>query len=133
MTTDVWEFYEQYAEEDRSLLGERDRQVLAICDFRQEVNSGGLDSYFRYWGGDTALTALTGLPRLLGTPWSNLLGEAVALFGAPYPLDPDDRAKKIDDASLGAKLDALDRRFYALETSSGADAKLTEAIGTNRG
>lgn len=133
MGIDVWEFYEQYAEEDRSSLNERDRQVLAICDFRQEVNSGGFDSYFRYWGGDTALTAVAGLPRLLGSGWADLLGEAVALFGVPYSLDADDRAEKIDDNSLDATLGDLDKRFYKLEATAGADAKLTEAIGARRG
>jgi hypothetical protein len=132
MATDVWEFYEQYAEEDRSSLNERDRQVLAICDFRQEVNSGGFDSYFRYWGGDTALTAVAGLPRLLGAGWAELLGEAVALFGVPYALDPDDRAEKIDGDSLDAKLGEFDQRFRKLEVSTGADARLAEAIGANR-
>jgi uncharacterized protein DUF4375 len=132
MGTDVWEFYERYADEERSALNERDRQVLAICDFRQEVNSGGFDSYFRYWGGDTALTAVAGLPRLLGAGWADLLGEAVALFGFPYSPDADDRAEKIDSDSLGAKLGELDQRFYKLETSTGADAKLAEALGANR-
>jgi hypothetical protein len=132
MGTDVWEFYERYAEEDRSSLNERDRQVLAICDFRQEVNSGGFDSYFRYWGGDTALTAAAGLSRLLGAAWSDLLGEAVAQFGVPYSLDADERAEKIDGESLGAKLGELDLRFYKLEATGGADAKLAEAIGAKR-
>ncbi|MEV6412012.1 DUF4375 domain-containing protein [Kribbella sp. NPDC051718] len=132
MGTDVWEFYEQYAEEDRSSLNERDRQVLAICDFRQEVNSGGFDSYFRYWGGDTALTAAAGLSRLLGVAWADLLGEAVGLFGVPYSLDADERAEKIDSQSLNATLGELDLRFRKLEASTGADARLAEAIGANR-
>jgi hypothetical protein len=132
MTTDVWDFYGQYAEADRSSLNERDRQVLAICDFRQEVNSGGFDSYFRYWGGDTALTAMAGLPKLLGSPWGDLFGEAIALFGVPYPLNADDRAEKIDSDSLEATLGEFDQRFYKLETSTAADAGLTEVISTNR-
>ncbi|WP_165956861.1 DMP19 family protein [Kribbella antibiotica] len=124
MTIDAWAFYEQYAESDRSSLSERERQVLAVCDFRQEVNSGGFDSYFRYSGGDTALTAITALPRLLGSRWADLLGEAVALFGAPYPLDPDDRSEKVGSFDL----DELDKRFYTLEASTNADGKLTEAL-----
>ncbi|WP_405063437.1 DMP19 family protein [Kribbella sp. NBC_01505] len=128
MTIDAWAFYEEFAESDRSSLSERERQVLAVCDFRQEVNSGGFDSYFRYNGGDTALTAMTALPRLLGARWADLFGEAVALFGAPYPPDPDERAEKIDDDSLDATLDELDKRFYLLEASTNADARLTEAL-----
>ncbi len=34
--------------------GSADSGIAAICDLRQEVNSGGFDSYFRYWGGDSA-------------------------------------------------------------------------------
>jgi len=126
VTIDVWEFYEEYTESDRALLSERERQVLAVCDFRQEVNSGGFDSYFRYVGGDTALTAVAALPRLLGSPWAELLGEAVALLGTPYPRDPDDRAAKLDE--LEASLGDLDARFRKLEASANADARLAEAL-----
>lgn len=128
MTIDVWAFYEQYTESDRSSLSERERQVLAVCDFRQEVNSGGFDSYFRYFGGDTALTAMSALPRLLGSPWAELLGEAVALLGTPYPRDPDDRAEKLDGAELEAMWVDLDARFYKLEASANADARLADAL-----
>ncbi|MFF1822128.1 DUF4375 domain-containing protein [Kribbella sp. NPDC058245] len=130
MTIDAWTFYEQYAESDRSSLSERERQVLAVCDFRQEVNSGGFDSYFRYNGGDTALTAMTALPRLLGNPWAALFGEAVALLGVPYPRSSDERAEKIDNESLDDTLAELDARFRTLEAGSNADAKLTEALSS---
>lgn len=133
MTTDLWDFYGQYAEFDRSALGERERQVLAICDLRQEVNSGGFDSYFRYWGGDTAPTAAAALSQLLGSPWADVLREAMALLGSPYPASADDRAEKIDGDSLDEALYDLDRRFYALEASTEADPRLAEVINANLG
>jgi hypothetical protein len=133
VTTDVWDFYGQYAESDRSALGERERQVLAICDLRQEVNSGGFDSYFRYWGGDTAPTAAAALPQLLGSAWADVLREAVALLGDPYPASADDRADKIDRHSLDDALNGLDQRFYALEASTEADTRLSEVINADQG
>jgi hypothetical protein len=59
--------------------------VAAICDLRQEVNSGGFDSYFRYWGGDSASDALRALPGILGTEWAKLLSAAMGFLGADYP------------------------------------------------
>jgi hypothetical protein len=133
VTTDVWNFYGQYAESDRSALGERERQVLAICDLRQEVNSGGFDSYLRYWGGDTAPTAAAALPQLLGSPWVDVLREAMSLLGDPYPASAEDRADKIDGDSLEEALNDLDQRFYALEASTEADTRLAEVINANLG
>ncbi len=131
MTTDVWDFYEQYTESDRPALSERERQVLAVCDLRQEVNSGGFDAYFRYWGGDTAPTAAAALPQLLGSPWADVLREGMALLGQPYPASADDRAEKLDGDSLDEVLDDLDRRFYALEGSTNADTRLAEVVQAN--
>jgi len=131
MTTDVWDFYEQYTESDRSALSERERQVLAVCDLRQEVNSGGFDAYFRYWGGDTAPTAAAALPQLLGSPWAEVLREGMALLGHPYPASADDRAEKLDGDAVNEALHDLDRRFYALEGSTDADTRLTEVIKPN--
>jgi hypothetical protein len=47
--TDVWSFYELANDTDRARFSDVERAVLAICDLRQEVNSGGFDSYLRYW------------------------------------------------------------------------------------
>ncbi|WP_406051581.1 DUF4375 domain-containing protein [Kribbella sp. NBC_00889] len=50
-TAGVWEFYEALVEGSRQDLTPVQRGVAAICDLRQEVNSGGFDSYFSHWGG----------------------------------------------------------------------------------
>jgi len=44
---DLWQFYESL-NGARDGLSAQERGVAAICDLRQEVNSGGFDSYFRY-------------------------------------------------------------------------------------
>ncbi|MEV0795349.1 DUF4375 domain-containing protein [Kribbella sp. NPDC050459] len=131
MATDVWDLYAQLGEGNRSAPTAAQRQVLAVCDLRQEVNAGGFDAYFRYWGGDSAAEALAALPELLGQDWANLLREAMELLGDPYPDDPDDRADRIDTGGLDETLNALDVRFYALEGSSDADSRLSAYIDAN--
>ncbi|QOK24201.1 DUF4375 domain-containing protein [Janibacter indicus] len=127
-STDVWSFYEAIGEADRRGLTPQEEQVAAICDLRQEINSGGFDGYFRYWGGNTAPTALSGLRALLGEPWAALLEDALALFGDTYPSNQTHREELLDRLDLGDALDELDSRFYDLESSTDADERLTHAL-----
>jgi hypothetical protein len=84
---DIWDLYETYSTHDRrGDLTEEQSQLLAVCDFRQEMNSGGFDTYLRYWGADSASEALAILPRALGVPWRQVLVEALP-FSAP-PTQP---------------------------------------------
>jgi hypothetical protein len=122
--TDVWAFYESLSEGPRDQLSARERVVAAICDWRQEVNSGGFDTYFRYWGGNTAREALVGLAGALGHDWAECLRDAMAVFGASYPEDPAEREAHLDDLEIDQTLAALDDRFYELEASVDADARL---------
>jgi hypothetical protein len=116
---DVWQFYE-------SLTGTREgmstdqRAVAAICDLRQEVNSGGFDSYFRYCGGDSASDALRALPDILGTEWAELLSAAA-----------DEREARIDELQLDERFDELDARFFDLEAATEADRLLSEHLSTD--
>ena len=128
-TTRVWNFYEALGERSREALSIAEREVAAICDLRQEVNSGGFDSYFRYWGGNTAPTALEGLSSRLGPEWAGVLSDALRLFGEDYPLEPDSRADRMDELELEDALEELDRRFYDLEVSTDADTLLSKALG----
>lgn len=121
---DPWTLYEALGQGDRSALPKAQREVFAVLDLRQEVNSGGFDSYFRYWGGDTALVALEALPRVLNPEWATLLADAVGLFGAPYPENTDTRATRLDELDLDDALDALDRRLLSLEEQSDVDQAL---------
>jgi len=120
----MWDRYAELGDTDRSTLSEQDQQLFAILDLRQEVNSGGFDSYFRYWGGNTAEVALKGLPRMLGEGWASLLREAMGLFGTAYPTDPDARFAAIDALGLEEALDALDQRLYDLEGAEDVDSRL---------
>ena len=124
MASDVWTRYEQVGEDDRSSLTKQERAAFAICDLRQEVNSGGFDSYFRYWGGDTASEALGALPEVLGHDWASLLREAMQTLGPVYPSDADDRADVLDQRQLDERLNELDSRFYELEASADADQRV---------
>ena len=133
MSLDIWEIYEQFAQSDRSSMDEKHRGLLAVCDLRQEVASGGLDSYFRYQGADSAPAALAALPEILGSEWANLLEEAMDLFGAPFPINCDDRARFIDDHDLEESLGELERRLYDLEEAIDADACLNAYIARHFG
>jgi hypothetical protein len=124
-TTDVWEFYEALAEKSRVDLAPHQRGVAAICDLRQEVNSGGFDGYFSYWGGDTAQEALAALPATLGEDWAALLSEAMNLLGYPYPADQGNREVLVLELALDDTFAVLDQRFYDLEAATNADAVLS--------
>jgi len=128
MTVDVWQFYETLSDETRQNLSEAQRAVAAICDWRQEVSSGGFDSYFRYWGGNTAATAVAALPEALGSEWAGLLREGVALFGPEYPTEPDRRGAVLDGLDLEDRLEQMDARFFELEAALDADARLGEFL-----
>lgn len=124
----VWDFYETIALEPRTGLTRTERTVAAICDFRQETNSGGFDAYFRYSGGDTAIVALEDIGSILGTEWHSLLAEAMSLLGEPYPQGSARRADLLDELELDDELSVLDDRFYALEASTDADGLLSRAL-----
>lgn len=123
---DIWSLYETYpTHESRVGLTAEQRRILAVCDLRQEVNSGGFDSYLRYWGADSASEALAILPRALGEPWRQVLAEALAIFGTSDPSTADERAEVLDDAAEADDvLGLLDSRFYELEGSQDADSAL---------
>ena len=83
---DIWQLYGAYASpESRRPLSDEQRQLLAVCDLRQEVNSGGFDSYLRSWGADTASDALAIVGGALGEPWRQVLVEALGIFGTANP------------------------------------------------
>lgn len=131
-TRSVWDFHGALGEDSRHGLTAAEQGVAAICDLRQEVNAGGFDSYFRYGGGNTAPAALANLPTTLGQEWAALLTEAIGLFGASYPTDPDARADMIDDLQLDQAFDDLDRKFLVLEGQTDADTLLSQAIQDER-
>jgi hypothetical protein len=123
---DIWTLYESYStQESRVSLTAEQRRLLAVCDFRQEMNSGGFDTYLRYWGADTASEALAILPRALGDPWHQVLAEALAVFGTANPSTADERAEVLDGAGeANDVLGLLDTRFFELEGSQDADRAL---------
>jgi Domain of unknown function (DUF4375) len=94
---DVWDVYSTLWGLERSTLNDTQRALVAVCDLRQEVNSGGFDAYFRYWGGNSAPDAVEALPSLLGQNWSDLLREAMDLSGPDYPTDVDTREERVND------------------------------------
>ena len=128
----VWDFHFEVSDGDRDRLMPMERQVLAICDLRQEVQSGGFDSYFRYWGGDTAPLARSAIGHLLGRPWADLLAEAMSIFGEVYPLDCDSRTEQLEVLDADATLNEFDTRLYDLEPQQDSDALLTAALNTAR-
>ncbi|HMM95829.1 DUF4375 domain-containing protein [Phycicoccus sp.] len=123
---DIWQLYGAYATpESRRPLSDEQRQLLAVCDLRQEVNSGGFDTYLRFWGADTAPDALAIVEGALGEPWRQGLVEALDIFGTANPSTADERAEVLDDAAeADDMLGMLDERFYELEGSQDADAAL---------
>lgn len=130
---DAWSFYQSIGARPRDRLSRTEREVAAICDLRQEVNSGGFDSYFRSWGGDSAGVALVCLPTVLGQEWADVLAAAMSLLGPVYPDDGDVRAELIERLGVSSDLDALDERYFDLEASADADALVSAHLVGNPG
>jgi len=130
--SDVWSFYQSLGSDDRGRLSPTELEVAAICDLRQEVNSGGFDSYFRYWGGNTAPQAADALPKVLGEEWAAVLTEAMSLLGPAYPRDPDLRFELLDEPHVIEALHGLDTRYFELEASIDADALMTAHLAASK-
>jgi Domain of unknown function (DUF4375) len=128
---EAWDAYGALSELEQSTLNGSQRALLAVCDLRQEVNSGGFDAYFRYWGGNTAPDAVKALPTLLGQDWADLLAEAMDLLGPDYPTDVNTREDRLNDRDLDNQLESLDARYYDLELSTNADARLNAYLARN--
>lgn len=123
---DLWDLYTRCGDgASRAALTREQRQFLAVCDLRQEVNAGGFDSHLRRWGADTASEALALLPRALGEEWHRVLSDALAVLGTAATADADERAAVLD-AAAGADdvLERADERFLALEAGQDADVRL---------
>jgi hypothetical protein len=128
-TNDIWKLYESWSQLEVTQLSSTQADITAICDLRQEVNSGGFDRYFSYWGGDSAPRALCALPQLLGQDWAEILSDAMTVFGSTYPLRSDDRlAILLTDDNTEHQLQALDKRYNALEASTNADELLARHV-----
>ncbi|WP_406057671.1 hypothetical protein [Kribbella sp. NBC_00889] len=78
--------------------------------------------------GNTADEALAALPTSLGEAWAALLRQAMHLLGPNYPNEQSQRETLIEELDLYDAFDALDERFYALEVSTDADARLTALL-----
>jgi hypothetical protein len=127
---DVWDVYASLSGRDPSTLNDEQRRLVAVCVLRQAVNSGGFDSYFRYRGGNSAPDAARALQSLLGQDWADLLKEAMDLLGPEYPIDQADRENLVDARDLDEQFEDLDNRYYALESSTNADARLNEYLSS---
>ena len=128
MTLSAWDVYGELSTREFEALSSSQRNLVSVLDLRQEVNSGGFENYFRAWGGNTAPVALGALPGLISQEWAELLSEAMSLFGAAYPSDPDERGDFIDANDLYDALSDLDSRYYELEGTVEADAILDEWV-----
>jgi hypothetical protein len=126
---DAWAFYQAVGERDRTQISDVEREFAAICDLRQEVNSGGFDVYFRCWGGSSAPLALDALPRVLDQAWADVLRAAMALLGPEYPEDVDRRRERLDERKIGEVLSQLDERYFDLEASIDADVLVSARLG----
>jgi hypothetical protein len=109
------------------------RLVFAVNKLRQEVHSGGFDSYFRYSGGDTALLAHEAA-EILGPQWVVLVETAIQAMGSPYPSDINERERVVDQLDVDSPqlLGDLDQRWYALEAEQSADEHLDQFIWSHK-
>jgi len=103
---------------NRTRLSNSQRDLLAFFELRQAINSGGLDSYFRYHGEDGDRVAAAAL-AIAGPNLHQFCSDAVALLGSSYPEDPSERESRLEP--MEDQLDDLDRRYYELEAEETVD------------
>ena len=102
--------------------------LIAFYDLRTQVNSDGFEGYFSYEYGDDAPAALWLAGRLDVPGWPQLIADALALIGEPYPQDQDDRSERVDDLADAGAFTAFDDRFYKLEAEHQLDAHVDRYV-----
>lgn len=122
----AWTVFESLVLRDVDELSPAERQLVSVCSVRQEINSGGFDSYFRTSYGDTAPLAIETATAMGSPELAALIAQAVDRLGLdPYPSDCTVREDAIDDFDV--EFDDLDEAYYALERDHDLDA-LTEQL-----
>jgi hypothetical protein len=121
--TDVWALHEQLRARNPSSLTANQRLVLAFGEVRTEVNSGGFDSYFRYYSHARNAPLAAGAARLADCPaLAEIIDTAIALIGSDVLRLGDQEAIADRLEQLQQALEDLDRRFYHLEATTDLDA-----------
>ncbi len=109
------------------------RTVLVLGVWRQSVQTGGFQEYFRYDSADTAMEALDAA-RLLPPGYRAVLADAVRVFGLPYPTDVWAREEILDEvlARDPFRLDEVDMAMRALEREEPCDGILDAWVWSHR-
>jgi hypothetical protein len=83
---------------------------------QSEVLNGGLHQFFANSTGVLAPEAVEGFGAIGLHEWTNILTEAMALFGTPYPRDREDRQQLLPGVQGRRQkrdpFSALDERFF---------------------
>jgi hypothetical protein len=98
------------------------RDVWVFNNLRREVNADGFDAYF-LWHADSAPLAPSAALRFGGEPWRDLVVEAMATVGDPFPTDWDQRERRMFELAEAndRSFDALDAREHDLEADAPVD------------
>ena len=119
----AWELFERLGNANASDLSRDQLLLVALAGVRQEVNSGGFDSYFRYSYGKHAPAAVEAATEVGCARLALLISEAMARLALnPYEQDPSRREARIDEREI--EFDDLDQSFYDLEGEDDLDARM---------
>ncbi len=115
----IWnELATPYAPDERlDELTPGQRALYALHWVRAEVCNGGFDQCFSNSTGYLMPEAIDGARRLGSSEWSELLTDAAAVLGNPFPPGRDERNERLD-ALLSAQelvLEECDSRMYDLD------------------
>ncbi|HVQ88766.1 MAG TPA: DUF4375 domain-containing protein [Actinomycetes bacterium] len=124
----AWSIFEGLSDSDPSVLTEHQRLLVAFAGVRQEVSSGGFDSYFRNSYGDEAGSAVEAAMRVGCEALAALIAEGMSRVGpSRFPTDAGTRQELLD--ASGVEFEDLDEAFYALEADQDLEA-LMESLAT---
>jgi len=100
--------------------------LLAVRWCNSEVCNGGLHQFFYNPTGVLAPEAVAGLQAIGATRCSEIVAQAVRMFGWPYPRDHERRGSVLRTLEHPGKsraewdpFDALDNEYYASKAASG--------------
>lgn len=108
--------------DDIALLSPAEKVFFLVQELEMEVNNGGFSQYFFNSSGRFCLDAPAALREIGAAYTAQLVEQALGLFGADLPHDPDALAEALDERitdEIDEQLNELDNDFYEYKDDLG--------------
>jgi hypothetical protein len=112
------------SEDKFQMLAAGMQMFTAVDECLGSVFGDGLRSYFEYGNSDHAPLVLEMFRRIGTEELADVLARAMALFGAQYPIQWDQRQSIMQEEDWKRRLDPFNKAFYAASDASGDPVEL---------